>query len=418
MPLKKTLTEKMAPMVAAATVMLTPTMDAREQQSDFPKEPVSINFVQRLKNTSQNPKNKVKRFEIAAALAKEQNKDFFVLDNQAYDTNYVQEFIECGKSVDQNALNGEFMHDVLVETAKVGQTGKCFGKNFSNAGDCFYVMNKIKTLRLLHSTAWNLEKGMFQTKKFREVVSQVKNLQNEFDYKDQKYDLRLDISPEKQWGYFKNVNEEFTPNLDLQTKYHLRSYAMQKGDISPQLLSRLYKLMDVSGNPSIRPMGKDKTPVGWVANGSPHFTPDLLGSGGTIYSASSFLIGEIAHAFRNKNNTFGEGVQFIRDGLKDILAFNNAGFTEKSQLKNYEDKDKMEYDCHKIVEPAFKAYLNGKIKTIEQMYAKIDKDRQNHGISYSQTNQAEEMTKIGYEQLNEQEVKKTLLAGLVGKNTK
>ena len=104
---------------------------------------------------------------------------------------------------------------------------------------------------------------------------------------------------------------------------------------------------------------------------------------------------ELAHAFRNHNNTFGESIQFVRDGFKDIFTFNNAGFTRQAQLENYSDEDKMEYDTHTIVEPALRNYLNGKIPSVEQMYAQIDIQRRRKGISYSQTSSAEEMTQKG-----------------------
>ena len=113
---------------------------------------------------------------------------------------------------------------------------------------------------------------------------------------------------------------------------------------------------------------------------------------------------ELAHAFRNNNNSFGESAQFIRDGLTDILTLNSLGFTPEAQSKNYSDKDKMEYDAHEIVEPAIRGFLSGKIPTIEQMYANIDAERKKQGISYAQTSESEKRTKKGYQE------KVTLLA--------
>ena len=181
--------------------------------------------------------------------------------------------------------------------------------------------------------------------------------------------------------------------------------------------------MEVSGYPAIRQRSEDKSPVAWFTGISDHFTPDVFTSSGTLYlNGSGRLVAELAHAFRNKNNTFGEGAQFIRDGLKDILTFNSLGFTEKAQSKNYSDRDKMEYDTHFIVEPELKDFLAGRIPTIEQMYAQIDKARKKKGISYAQTTKAAEMTQEGYRQIAKgqtaQEAKLVLASAAIGKYTK
>ena len=168
--------------------------------------------------------------------------------------------------------------------------------------------------------------------------------------------------------------------------------------------------MEASGNPAIRPL--EDSPINWMLkHPRSNFVADVIGSGGTLYlSTVNHIPDELAHAFRNKNNTFGEPAQFVRDGLKDILTLKSLGFTPKAQKKNYSDKDKMEYDTHKIVEPAIKGYLDGKIPTIEQMYARIDEKRKKEGISYSQTDNAEEMTKKGYEQRKNESPKKINIA--------
>ena len=76
------------------------------------------------------------------------------------------------------------------------------------------------------------------------------------------------------------------------------------------------------------------------------FSPNILSPGGDIYfghDAASF-IAELAHAFRNKNNSLGEIAHFVGDGLKDILTANSLGFTPKAQTKNYSDPGKMQAD--------------------------------------------------------------------------
>lgn len=337
----------------------------------------------------------IKPFETAANLAVKDNVSNFFINNQSYDAKYVIEFINKMKS--SSIPNDEFMVEVLKESSKTGQVGKCFGKSFSNASDCHDVMQRIRFSREIYGQLLVGEK---------EIEKQFKQwgLSFNFTHKGQEYDLRLDMPPEKQWKYSNLLNEEITSEIDPVTKKHLRQKAATYPNQSIAL-SKIYQLMEASGNPSIRQVGEDKTLVGLVAQKNIHFTPDVFGRSGTLYlKRNAGFEAELAHAFRNNNNSFGESAQFIRDGLTDILTLNSLGFTPKAQSKNYSDKDKMEYDAHEIVEPAIKRFLSGKIPTIEQMYANIDAERKKQGISYAQTSESEKRTKKGYQE------KVTLLA--------
>ena len=426
MALKDTLAKKVAPVVAAATVMLTPAISAEEQPSNVPKFSITAECVQNPNNWKKVPEEEMRRFEFAAALASSEKKENFSLDGQSYNTKYVQEFIAVAKATETTDANTEFIHDVLLQSAKSDQLGKCFGKSFSSGADVFNVMFRVQQLRRAHTLFWDANKVMIDGKLhssgldvYSQSIASLKDiLSSEFEYKGKKYDLTLDMPLEKQWKYFQNLNEEFNPNLDIETKTYLRSYVGGRKN-SEKVLARLYKLMEVSGYPAIRPVTDDKSLVGLVTGDTAHFTPDVFTSSGTLYLPhSSFLSAELAHAFRNKNNTFGESVQFVRDGLKDILTFNNLGFTKKSQGKNYSDSDKMEYDTHHIVEPALEDFLAGRTPTIEQMYAQIDKARKKEGISYAQTVKAGEMTQEGYRQIAKGQSKHLLAFAAIRKYIK
>lgn len=298
-------------------------------------------------------------------------------------------------------------------------------------------MQKISISRLAYATAIQysspgldkLEKDATSDsekkniEKFRDVRDKMQDLaEKPIEYKGKTYNTQLDMSREDQWKYFKVLNEEISSDADLKTKSVLRFLARDKEpfayDPFPEQkmsaeelekLTRVHALMQASGNPSIRswddtlaiakPFTRSQTPYRLVPRS--HFIPNM--GGGTLYLAEKDnFAAELSHAFRNKNNTFGEAVQFVGDGLKDILTLKSAGFTPDAQARNYGDKSKMEYDTHEIVEPQIKQYLKGKIPSIEQMYANIDAQRQKEGISYSQTSEAEKITQRGYEQIKKE----------------
>ena len=102
---------------------------------------------------------------------------------------------------------------------------------------------------------------------------------------------------------------------------------------------------------------------------------------GTYFHPDDFYA-ELAHAFRDNNNFFGEISQFFGDAFKDIMTLNTAGFGSAAHAKNYKNKNRMEYDAHEIVEPALVDYVNGTIQTIPELYAKIEKDRKKNKNTY------------------------------------
>lgn len=172
--------------------------------------------------------------------------------------------------------------------------------------------------------------------------------------------------------------------------------------------------MELSGNPGIRKT-EDSMIESVVGENRAHFIPDLDMVGGTCYANNiDHYISELAHAFRNKNNFFGETLQFTRDGLSDIFSFNNWGFTTKAVDKNYKDPEKMEHDTHEIVEPELNRYLDGKTPTVEQMYARIDMQRKTTGNTYSPTISAGKMIEEGYKQIKAEETEKAKREALVG----
>ena len=403
--------------------------------------------VQNPNNWSQEPESQMQRFEFAASLAAQKKQSSFSLDNQSYDTRYVQEFIQTGRSLKPELLKNPVFLDYLQQSSKSGQTGKCYGKSFDNAFDCANVMLQISGKRQAYGTAINYSNIHFDrddlndtdekiAKTYKDTAQELHDYATEpIEYKGKTYDLKLDMSDEKQWKYFNVLNEEIASGADLTTKSILRiavhndklkgysskddplNYDASKGlggnlvntsDMQSdqlKILKRAHNLMEACGNPEIRPFEASNPLVQNIATGNnglwnmprSHFIPGITRD--TLYLTEiGHFPAELAHAFRNKNNTFGEASQFARDGLKDILTFNSLGFTQSAQRKNYSDKDKMEYDTHKIVEPALKGYLDGKIPTIEQMYAQVDALRKKEGISYSQTDNAEEMTQKGYAQ--------------------
>ena len=422
--------------------MIAPNVNANEKQPDLPATPTTQTVAlasdtasqkqdlnQTLSKTSATTESfaieqtaseqQMQRFEFAASLAAQKKQSSFSLDNQSYDTKFVQEFIQTLKKSGTEALKNEFMLDVLMQSAKTDKTGQCFGKTFSNATECAKQMFQICQYRNIYTISHqneeqlkDFEKLPNPSKEQKEMMSFSMDLSNRLlsnlSLMSIQQDLTLDMPPEKQWHYFKNLNEEISSEVDIKTKVWLYEYA-QKQKNPTDALSRLYKVMEASGNPAIRPL-KD-SPINWMLkHPRSNFVADKFGSSGTLYvSSTDYIPDELAHAFRNKNNTFGEDLQLIGDGLKDILTFKSLGFTESAHNKFYADKDKYEYDAHEIVEPTIEDYLAGNIETLEQMYALIDAARKKEGISYSQTDNAEEMTKKGHEQVKKRSAKKQIL---------
>lgn len=219
---------------------------------------------------------------------------------------------------------------------------------------------------------------------------------------------------QEQMRVFGNLYEELIAPKDPVSKNYLKEYAQtytpRKGD-SSETLNRLYQVWRASGYPQIRNQTEENmTLMGrMIEKGrrqkTAHFEPALFGRD-TIYlepikyiaqpmAEVGHLLPEMAHAFRHNNHVFGESVQYVRDGLKDLLSLNSMGFGTKAQSKNYDNPDRMEYDAHQIVEPALKAFVKGEINSLEEMYFKIDSARKKNDNEYTWTNAAEKQIASG-----------------------
>ena len=228
---------------------------------------------------------------------------------------------------------------------------------------------------------------------------------------------------QEQMNVFGNTYEEVLAPQDEESKKYLNEYAQlytSKPSEELEMKDRLYQLWRVCGYPEIRNQTEENmTLMGRIIEynrhgKTAHFKPSLYGKdtvylipehflGHETFNAEAnvdYLLPEIAHAFRHKNNVFGEATQFIGDGLKDILTFKSIGFTPKAQLNNYSNPDRMEYDAHKIVEPALRDFVHGKIKTLEEMYYIIDTERKKNGNEYIWTPTAKEKIAIGAKQMS------------------
>ena len=96
---------------------------------------------------------------------------------------------------------------------------------------------------------------------------------------------------------------------------------------------------------------------------------------------------------------YGYGIITSKIKIKDVERL--KGLIHR--LPCYEEDVEAYFKAENIPEPTIEDYLAGKIPTIEQMYARIDEKRKKEGISYSQTDNAEEMAKKGHEQLKKAE---------------
>lgn len=235
-----------------------------------------------------------------------------------------------------------------------------------------------------------------------------------YTFNDQEKNACSTFPAKEQMRVFGNLYEELIAPQDQVSENYLKEYALtytpRKGD-SSETLNRLYQVWRASGYPEIRNQTEENmTLMGRVIEKgrrgkTAHFEPSMFGRD-TIYLSPigridqapaevGDLLPEMAHAFRHNNHVFGEGVQFVRDGLKDLLSFNSAGFGTRAQSKNYDNPDRMEYDTHQIVEPALEAFVKGEINTLEEMYFKIDTARKRNGNEYTWTGSAEKQIASG-----------------------
>lgn len=191
----------------------------------------------------------------------------------------------------------------------------------------------------------------------------------------------------EQLAVFGNMYEELISPQSKETKKNLERFAKncsRDPEGALELLNRMYTLSRLSGYPEILEQTDDNMNLmsKIIEKGkqqkTPHYEPSLFGRG-TIWlvpGCFSDLIPEMAHAFRDHNNVFGEAHQFVGDGLKDILTFNSLGFGADAQNKNYKNQQRMEHDALSVVQPALMDYAFGKIETVDKMYFALQKSEE------------------------------------------
>lgn len=210
----------------------------------------------------------------------------------------------------------------------------------------------------------------------------------------------------EQMAVFGNMYEELISPQSKETKKNLERFAKDCSKNSKdalELLNRMYTLSRLSGYPEILEQTDDnmnlmsKVIEKGCQHKTPHYEPSLFGRS-TIWlvpGCFSDLIPEMAHAFRDHNNVFGEAHQFVGDALKDILTFNSLGFGADAQIKNYKNPQRMEHDAHSVVQPALMDYASGKIETIDEMYFAIDSARKRLNNEYTWTSEAKKNVENG-----------------------
>ncbi len=308
----------------------------------------------------------------------------------------------------------------------------------------------------------NTYKAEIGAKKFESFLTARQNFKPSFKYEGETFSTDSTFAIEKQMSLYGNINAELSGKQDTLTKMAVRQVArekavseisdkrykkishmqhevkqgVKKGIISEdqadkmyqkieaqtkwskadsadlnqafaERLGRTYQLMEVCGNPGVYHRGVFPNIMEFAAGRSDtsYFSPNVFSAGGDIYLSQvdpKRFVSELSHAFRQKNNAIGEATQFVRDGLKDLFSFNSFGFTPNAQAKNYDEKGKMEYDAHNVVQPILEDFLDGKIDSIPKVYAKIDARRKKIGEPYAQTSDSEKMIQLGYQQLAEE----------------
>ena len=207
--------------------------------------------------------------------------------------------------------------------------------------------------------------------------------------------------PDEQIKIFGNLWKEVSSPQSEETKKILRKtaeYLAPFPAMANSVLNKLYDVCRVSGYPEIKDLRYEISLMGRVIKASTgdkksYFSPSVFGRSSIfispilgenkrqLFDYSEVLI-ELAHAFRDKNNMFGETSQFLADGFKDIFKLNSVGFGSTAQLKNYTNPQRMEYDAHKIVYPALLAYVKSPIMTLPEVYNKIETQRKENGNTY------------------------------------
>ena len=266
----------------------------------------------------------------------------------------------------------------------------------------------------VNDTAVEQMEALIQARKKREKT---------YTFNNRKYDACSYYPADEQMAIFGNLWEELISPQDFMTKNYLSSYVNTSRSYAGSrltMLNRLYEICRLSGYPEIRDQRMEISLMGKVIQACSgkritYYSPSALGRG-VIYLAPEKIDTkretinyedipiELAHAFRSKNNLFGEPIQFITDGLKDLATFNSFGFTKGAQSKNYKNPHRMEYDAHKIVEPALNAYIKNPLISLETMYHTIQENREKTKNTYTLMPAAYKMLSTPADKTNEVQI--------------
>ena len=224
-----------------------------------------------------------------------------------------------------------------------------------------------------------------------------------YTFQNKSFSTESMLSPLEQMTAYNNINDEIMQTKDIETAILIHKIAVlavaskrPSGPKSEYYLliaekaKRYCELLGISGNPGVYPTGYKRFDLlsVFAKNAEGHFTPNMLSKGGNIFLnrfSQSTFIGEIAHAFREKNNAVGEAGHFLKDAIKDLVTGKNLGFTPAAQLDNYTDVSKMEFDAHEVVKPILEAYADGRIADISLIPALIQEERERQGYSHMPT---------------------------------
>ena len=312
------------------------------------------------------------------------------------------------------------------------------------AQDMLFVLGKAKTAQKPY---FEFDGNRYRTDE-EEAVSQLQAFvkarqegKTSYEFNGKRHEACSRYPDQKQQELFGNIWEELRSPQSPETKAILRkcvselSLIPMGSVVSP--ITRMYEICRQSGYPEISETSKANTAMNAILRASyghdkAHYEPSTFGGRGEIYipvvggewSHKNYedVLGELAHAFRDKNNFFGETAQFVGDGLKDIFTGNGVGFGTNAQAKNYKNPDRMEYDAHEVVEPVLKSYITGMYvrdgksepgpSSIEGVFAKIKEKRAEQGTRYTPTPNAAVKASRG------QEDKSGFRLNILGRNRK
>ena len=227
----------------------------------------------------------------------------------------------------------------------------------------------------------------------------------------------------EQMAVFGNLWEELRSPQDEITKGIINDYInilKHLGNLRYGVKDRIYEICRLCDYPEIRDQRKEISMMGRIIKAScgreqTYYSPSAMGRG-VIYLAPKRasgkgiipdyegIVAELAHAFRTKTNLFGEPVHFITDGLKDLATFNSWGFGRVAHRKNYKNPARMEYDAHKIVEPALNTYVQNPYMSMEALYYTIQQGRINATNTYTLTPSAYRLMNAPTDQIKQYQI--------------